>query len=527
MKRPSRLWRRGCTALLMAALLTPGAAAKRFSMSYVYFGSPPAYIERVEQTQGSLDEISPNYFNLNTDGTLNFTGSGVSSFVEQMHRQGVRVVPFLSNHWDRALGQKALSNRKKLAEQIARAVIQYNLDGVNVDIENVTHQERNAYSEFVELLRQKLPEDKIVAVSVAANPYGFTLGWHGSYDYQRLGRAADYLMLMTYDEHYQGGSAGPVSSLSFLEKSIQYALNYVPAGKLVLGLPFFGRIWSDRGAQMQGHGVSDAQISELIANYRGKITQDTASGSAYAKITITAADKKPVINGITLTAGAYTIWYESAFSKKNQLSLVERYGLLGAGSWSLGQENAQVWDYYSLWLNGWTFEDAQGHWAVPYMIQAAEAGTMTGLSQTAFGPNLTLTRGEAAVVLCQLEGLSPNTAAAAFSDLKGHWAAGYVQAAYRQGLVSGVGGGRYAPDAPVTRQEIAVMLDRVRPGTGSSNLKNPFPDLDPITHSWSYTAILRLAASGVVAGTPDGAFHPEAPVSRAELAVMLSKLPER
>ena len=113
MKRPSRLLTLGCTALLMAALLTPGAAAKRFSMSYVYFGSPSAYIERVEQTQGSLDEISPNYFNLNTDGTLNFTGSGVSSFVEQMHRQGVRVVPFLSNHWDRALGQKALSNRKK------------------------------------------------------------------------------------------------------------------------------------------------------------------------------------------------------------------------------------------------------------------------------------------------------------------------------------------------------------------------------------------------------------------------------
>ena len=219
-------------------------------------------------------------------------------------------------------------------------------------------------------------------------------GWHGSYDYRRLGAAADYLMLMTYDEHYQGGSSGPVASRSFQEQSIQYALKYVPADKLVLGLPFFGRIWSDSGSLMQGHGISESQIQTLIANYRGQVAQDAASGSAYARITVAAADPKPVINGVTLTTGTYTIWYESEISKKNQLSLVEEYGLLGAGSWSLGQEDTRVWNYYSLWLNGWTFEDSQGHWAVPYIIDAADQGKMTGLSATAFGPDRTLTRGE-------------------------------------------------------------------------------------------------------------------------------------
>lgn len=524
MKRPARLLHLSCAVLLSAALLTPGAAAKRFSMSYIYFGSPSAYEERVEQTRGSLDEISPNYFNLSSNGTLNFTGTGVSTFVEQMHQQGVRVVPFLSNHWDRTLGQKALANRKQLAEQVAQAVVQHDLDGVNVDIENVTHRERDAYSEFVELLRKKLPQDKVVAVSAAANPYGYTQGWHGSYDYRRLGQAADYIMLMTYDEHYQGGAPGPVASLAFQEKSIQYALRYVSPDKLVLGLPFFGRIWSDNGTLMQGHGVSETQIAALVAGYRGKVTQDAASGSAYAKITVASGDKKPVINGVTLTPGTYTIWYESERSKKDQLSLVEKYDLLGAGSWSLGQEPPGVWDYYSLWLNGWTFEDTQGHWAVPYIIQAAEAGAMTGVSQTSFAPDQTLTRGEAAVVLCRLEGLSPDSSgSSAFTDLKGHWAAGYIQAAYRRGLVSGIGGGRYAPDAPVSRQEIAVMLDRVRSSEGSAS-RNPFPDLSPTTHFWSYDAILRLYAAGVVTGSPDGAFRPEAPVSRAELAVMLSKL---
>ena len=205
---------------------------------------------------------------------------------------------------------------------------------------------------------------------------------------------------------------------------------------------------------------------------------------------------------------------------------MEEYGLLGAGSWSLGQEDTWVWDYYSLWLNGWTFADSQGHWAVPYIIDAADQGKMTGLSATAFGPDRTLTRGEAAVVLCRLAELSPRGSGSAFSDLRGHWSAGYVQAAYKAGLAAGVGGGRYAPDEPVTRQEIAVMLDRVRPGLGGTALKNPFPDLSPGDNSWSYEAVLRLYAAGVVTGMPDGTFRPGAPVSRAELAVMLSKLPE-
>ena len=69
MRPPHRLAALGCAALVVSALLLSEATAQRFSMSYLYFGTPTAYVERVERTRGSLDEISPNYFNLNTDGT--------------------------------------------------------------------------------------------------------------------------------------------------------------------------------------------------------------------------------------------------------------------------------------------------------------------------------------------------------------------------------------------------------------------------------------------------------------------------
>ena len=527
MKSPhKRLPALGLALLLSAGLLVSApAGAERFSMSYLYFGSPSAYVQRVRQTGGALSEIAPNYFNLNEDGSLKVTGSGISQFVKEMHAMGVKVVPFLSNHWDRELGVRALENRAALASQIARAVEQYDLDGVNVDIENVTHLHRDAYSEFVELLRQKLPRDKVVAVAVAANPNGFTQGWHGSYDYRRLAKSADYLMLMTYDEHYQGGEPGPVASYDFMERTVQYALKHAPSDKLVLGLPFFGRIWSDSGALMRGHGLSDTQIQSLISSYRGTVAQDPASGSAYARITVRPSDQKLAVNGITLTPGSYTIWFESAESKKRQLGLVEQYDLLGAGSWSLGQETAGTWNYYALWLNGLPYEDVQGHWAVHYIIEAVLEGRMAGTGPDSFAPERPLTRAEAAVVLCRLLDLSPAPSRHPdFADTAAHWARDYIRSAHYHGLVSGVGGDTFAPERPLSRQELAVMLDQALFGGGAAAGKSPFSDVSRTGNPWSYDAILRLHKAGVVSGFGDGTFRPYEEVTRAQLAVMLSGL---
>lgn len=122
-----------------------------------------------------------------------------------MHDQGIRVVPYLSNNWDRELGRAMLRNKEVATTQIAEAIERYNLDGVNVDIENVTDEDQADYTEFVRLLREKIPAHKEVSVAVAANPKGWTEGWHGSYDYKLLAEFSDYLMIMTYDESYVGG----------------------------------------------------------------------------------------------------------------------------------------------------------------------------------------------------------------------------------------------------------------------------------------------------------------------------------
>lgn len=203
----------------------------KFNMSYIYFGSSGSYTDHVDSTRNSLDEVSPNYFNIDKNGDLSLTSALSKKFVEEMHNRGIRVVPFISNHWDGSAGQAALKNRQKLASELAEIIDTYNLDGINVDIENVTEKEREQYTDFVRLLREALPSDKTIAVAVAANPFGINTGWKGSYDYERLAGYSDYLMIMAYDEHYEDSEPGAVSSLLFAEKSIEYALRKVPKEK--------------------------------------------------------------------------------------------------------------------------------------------------------------------------------------------------------------------------------------------------------------------------------------------------------
>ena len=99
-------------------------------------------------------------------------------------------------------------------------------------------------------------------------------------------------MIMTYDEHYQDGDPGSVSSLGFAEKSIQYAVSKVPKEKIVLGIPFYGRIWKDGGG-FPGMGIGNEEVQALIARYGGKAVFDPNSSTPYATITIRAKITNP------------------------------------------------------------------------------------------------------------------------------------------------------------------------------------------------------------------------------------------
>ena len=293
----------------------------KYNMTYLYGAGD--YIALVDSTKNTLDEVSPSYFDVGSNGHL-VINSIDRNFVDTMHKKGIKVVPFFSNHWSRERGVAMFSQSEVVVEELVNAVITNNLDGVNVDIENMTEGSKKWYVEFVKLLREKMPVEKIVAVSVAANPKGWTTGWHGSYDYEELGKYADYLMIMAYDEHYEGGEAGSVASYDFIENSIKYALKYVQKEKIVLGLPLFARYWKT-GAISGGAAASYIQVENLVSKYNGKVIYDEVSKSMKAIITIKETDTKPKIYGKTLDAGEYVFWYENNETIDDKLELINEY----------------------------------------------------------------------------------------------------------------------------------------------------------------------------------------------------------
>ncbi len=313
----------------------------KINLGYLFFGSYNEQINYVTRTN-KIDIASPSYFNLNSSGNLELNNINIE-LINKLHNEQIKITPFLSNHWDKEKGIRALNNIDKLTNDISEAINLYNLDGINIDIENLSHLERDKYSLFVKTLREKLPSDKQISVAVAANPYNYKTGWHASYDYIELAKYADYLIIMSYDEHYSGSDEGAICSIDFFEKSLKYAINKIDKYKIVMGYALYGRIWSKENIQMQGLGVSNEVINLIKKNYNYKVIFDEVTLTPKIEFNVGENDKKITISNHTLTTGEYVVWYEDNTSLGYKNHLIETYDVKGSAFWALGQENIDIW----------------------------------------------------------------------------------------------------------------------------------------------------------------------------------------
>lgn len=540
MSKTKNRWNKFVIILAAAGLLTiatssePSVKAEanssqgKFTMSYLFFGNSNSYTSQVDKSGQTLDVVSPSYFHINADGSLQLSDSLLDSFITDMHQRGKKVVPFLSNDFDRTLGEKAIDNREALVNQIVEAIEDHKLDGINMDIENVDAAYRDKYTDMVKMLRDKLPSGMEVSVAVAANPTGATKSWIALYDYKALAAVSDYLMVMAYDESYPGDpTPGPVASLPFVEKSIQYAVAQAPADKIVLGVPFYGRYWNQNAAA-NGSGVSAQTLMNLIDTYKGTVRYNAASQSPVATFTISLTDAASSVSGNNLGPGDYTVWFENEQSLKEKLKLVSKYNLKGTGSWSLNQETTDTWDYYSLWSDGFYFADMQKHWAQADVLAAANRGWMLGIASDRFAPDAALTRAEAATIIVRVLGLkgeASSVLSASFSDVPAtHWSWQDIRLAKMSGLIQGISSDRFAPDQIMTREQMSVLLSRALQLTsqvGGGAAAKGFTDVP--AGSWSAGAIAAMSSNGLVDGFADGTFRPRASLTRGEMAALLSR----
>ena len=114
-----------------------------------------------------------------------------------------------------------------------------------------------------------------------------------------------------------------------------------------------------------------------------------------------------------------------------------------------------------------------------------------------------------------------SAAADKFSDVDGHWAKGYIGALYNREIVNGISDIEFAPDANITRQEIATILARAFKLTEKS--ADVFADNDSIAE-WASDFVYMTKAAGYMQGDENNNFNPIANATRAEVATIIYRL---
>ena len=168
-----------------------------------------------------------------------------------------------------------------------------------------------------------------------------------------------------------------------------------------------------------------------------------------------------------------------------------------------------------------------GAWYASAVDYAAEHGLFDGTGEGTFSPLGAMTRGMFVTVLARTAGAEPAGAGeSGFSDVSPEaWYGPAVAWAAAAGYVDGVGDGRFAPDAPVTREQIAVILGHCLAGRelGTEEEAPPFADADQVS-PWAAEGVALVRAAGLMDGDNQGYFNPQGELTRAEGAAVFMRL---
>ncbi|MDR2087729.1 MAG: S-layer homology domain-containing protein [Clostridiales Family XIII bacterium] len=178
---------------------------------------------------------------------------------------------------------------------------------------------------------------------------------------------------------------------------------------------------------------------------------------------------------------------------------------------------------------GRAFDDVRaGDWFYDDVARVCESGLMNGTSAALFSPHAPMTRGMLVTVLGRFCGADESVyAVSGFGDVPaGRYYTAYVAWAAENGIVAGVGGGAFAPNAHISRQDLATLLLRCADFTGrelpAARSGVAFADAAR-TAGYARAAVNALAAAGIVNGKSGGNFDPQGRATRAEVAAILHR----
>ena len=292
----------------------------------------------VSQTKG-LNVISPTWFRL-TGNEGEFTSFASTDYVDRAHGMGLEVWALMSNVEAESADvdmYELLSrthSRWNLISNLIAAAREYNLDGINIDFENIS---LDAGEPFIQFIRELSVPCRRYGIVLSVDNY-VPMGHTDHYDRAEQGVVADYVIIMGYDEHYAGSDeAGSVASINFVENGIKNTVAEVPPEKVINGIPFYTRIWKSGAEGLSSEAVTMGMAQEFVENHGIAVRWDEATCQNYGEIQENDT--------------FYQVWLEDADSIRVKLNIMQNYDIAGVAAWRLGHESANVWDVIEEYMN--------------------------------------------------------------------------------------------------------------------------------------------------------------------------------
>lgn len=292
--------------------------------------------DRTGQVIEGVNVVSPSFFYIDANGKfVDQVGESGKRYIEWAHSNGYKIWPMLKNDEAGIKGTSAILNsyekRQELIENIVEVCVAYQLDGINIDFENMYQADKDKFSRFIIELDPRMKEIGVV-VSVDVTAPDGDPNWSLCYDRNVIGHVADYLVFMAYDQYGTSSTKpGTTAGLNWVETNLKKIIEYdeVDTDKIILGIPFYTRQWK---VNSNGEITGRSTVSMLNTKIPNGVEKQWDENLQQYYIEY-AADKNTTVK----------MWIEDGTSIAAKVALVTKYNLAGTSGWRKDFETSNVW----------------------------------------------------------------------------------------------------------------------------------------------------------------------------------------
>ena len=302
-------------------------------------------------SSNGLNVLSPTWFYL-ADNEGNIGSFASQDIVNTAHKKGIQVWGMVDNFTNSEITTAYILGdadiRKKVIDSLISLALQYGLDGLNIDFESLQEEAGEPFIQFIRELSIETRKNNLVLSVDNYVPKAYT----NLYNRKEQGVFADYVIIMGYDEHYNGSDhAGSVASIGYVTEGITKTVEEVPANKVINALPFYTRMFniSDRTDDEMIEAPTDEdgnlvthKINEVQTLPMGQAIE-TANSHSNATKTWDETTKQNYVEWPSGN-GKSVMWLEDAQSLDAKCQVMSQNNLAGVAVWQLGYGEPFAWE---------------------------------------------------------------------------------------------------------------------------------------------------------------------------------------